>query len=149
MKPRKEATPVAQRKAAAARLRAFPTLWHTWQAQRAATDPTIWAIRTPVEMTQVLASRWRMAGANELLTVHELLTVAGAVAALPPVAQEVIRWHDWEHLSVQVVAERLYLSRSGLYHVHDRACDQLARWWQAKPPHARTQAVKSAVDRWF
>ncbi len=135
------------RKAARARLQAYPVLWHDWQAQRAVVDPLVWAVRTPDAMVQALALRWRHCGAAELLAVRELLMVAGAVAALPPVAQEIIRWRDWERVSPAVVAERLYLSRSGLYRVHDRACDQLARWWQAKPPRAKSKAVEQCV--WF
>lgn len=129
------------------RLQAYPALWHDWQAQRAAIDPQVWAIRTPTAMTQILALRWGRCGAAELLTVRELLTVAGAVSALPPVAQDVVRWREWEHLPAQVVADRLYLSRTGLYRVHQRACDQLAHWWQARPPRVKAKAVEQVV--WF
>jgi len=135
------------RQAVRERLQAYPRLWHDWQAQRAVADPQVWAIRTPTGMTQILALRWGHCDAAELLTVRELLTVAGAVSALSPVAQDIIRWRDWEHLPALVVAERLYMSRSGLYRAHDRACGQLARWWEAKPPRSKTKAAEQCV--WF
>lgn len=136
------------RQAVRERLQAYPALWHDWQAQRATVDPQIWAIRTPAAMTQILAMRWGHCGAAELLTVRELLTVAGAVSALSPVAQDIIRWRDWEHVPALVVAERLYMSRATAYRVHTQACDQLGRWWQAKPPRTRSKAVTEQTV-WF
>lgn len=131
----------------AARVAAVPPAWHRWQAALARTDPTVWLVRDPVGMCQVLAAVWPTLRGPERRACGELLATIGAVAALPEPGQSVLVWREWEHWPVSRIAARLWCSPRQVYRWRAHALGQLAMWWTAVPARPRQEAVQQA--RWW